>query len=413
MATIIREPLIFAPYSSKVMTTLRQTFFQHLAQTSQSPPAIQFDRAQGSYMFDAGGKKYLDFISGISVSSLGHNNPAITRAIHKQVDNHLHLMVYGEYIINPQVELAGKLAEILPPDLRNIFLTNSGAEATEGAMKLAKRFTGRTDFVTFRNAYHGSTQGALSLCGNEVLKNAFRPLLPGIRILDFNNPPQLKFIDETVAAVFVEPIQAEAGIILPGKDFLKKLRERCTETKTLLVFDEIQTGMGRTGSMFAFEQFGVIPDILLLGKAFGGGMPLGAFVSSNEIMSTLTFDPVLGHLTTSGGHPVSCSSAIASIDILTGTDTIRLIKEKESIIQKAFEKMTLRGKGLFFAIDFEKEEINHNVIQRCFEKGLLTDWFLFAPQCLRIAPPLTISTEELQWGCNVILEVIKEAGDKE
>jgi acetylornithine/N-succinyldiaminopimelate aminotransferase len=391
------------------MNTLRESFFKHLAQTSQSPPAMQFDRAEGSYLYDAGSEKYLDFISGISVSSMGHNNPAITSAIHRQVDNHLHLMVYGEYVISPQVTLAHAVSSLLPEKLQSVFLTNSGAEATEGAMKLSKRYTGRTDFVSFRNAYHGSTQGALSLCGNEELKNSFRPLLPGVSILDFNNIGQLEQIDERVAAVFVEPIQAEAGIIVPENNFLKLLSDRCRKTKTLLVFDEIQTGMGRTGNMFAFERYGVVPDILLLGKAFGGGMPLGAFISSNEIMSTLTFDPALGHLTTSGGHPVSCAAAQASLEILTSTGIVEEVNQKEKLIQKMLHKTgSLRGKGLFYAVDFVSEEINREIIHRCMESGLLTDWFLFAPHCLRIAPPLTISMEDLERGCRIISESAKE-----
>ncbi len=382
--------------------SLRPLFFKHLAQTSQSPPALEIEYAEGSFLFGKDGKKYLDFISGISVSSLGHNNRKIAEAIHKQVDKHLHLMVYGEYIVNAQVMLVAKLAEMLPETLQSIFLTNSGAEATEGAMKLAKRYTGRADFISFRNAYHGSTQGALSLCGNEILKNAYRPLLPGHRILNFNDADGLKYISEETAAVFAEPIQAEAGIILPENNFLKDLRERCNETGTLLVFDEIQTGMGRTGTLFAFEQYGVTPDILLAGKALGGGMPLGCFISSNEIMSTLSFDPVLGHLTTSGGHPASCAAALASLEILTGNSVIKDVKKKEQILFKNLSEFGIRGKGLLQCIQFDNEMINQKIIQRCFEKGLLTDWFLFAADCLRIAPPLTISDEELEWGCRVI-----------
>lgn len=393
------------------MYTRRQLFFKHNAQTSAFPPALEIIRAEGCYLIDTSGMKYLDLISGISVSSLGHGNEEIRKAIHKQVDEHLHLMVYGEYIVSSQVDLVQTLTENLPQSLQSVYLTNSGTEATEGAMKLAKRHTGRTGFISFKNAYHGSTQGSLSICGNEKLKSAFRPLLPDHRIIDYNSMEQLQFIDENTAAVFIEPIQAEAGIILPEKGFLEKVRLRCNEQNAMLVFDEIQTGMGRTGQLFAFNDSNVIPDILLLGKAFGGGMPLGAFVSSNEIMSKLSFDPSLGHLTTSGGHPVSCAAALASLKILTRTDILVSVLKKEELFRTLLKHSlikSVRGKGLLFAIEFENETINQKVIQLCFEKGLLTDWFLFSPFCLRIAPPLTISDDEIRKACNIILEAIEK-----
>lgn len=393
------------------MYTRRQLFFKHIAQTSAFPPALEIIRAEGCYLIDVSGMKYLDLISGISVSSLGHGNEEIRKAIHKQVDEHLHLMVYGEHIVSSQVDLVQTLTENLPQSLQSVYLTNSGTEATEGAMKLAKRHTGRTGFISFKNAYHGSTQGSLSICGNEKLKSAFRPLLPDHRIIDYNSMEQLQFIDENTAAVFIEPIQAEAGIILPEKGFLEKVRLRCNEQNAMLVFDEIQTGMGRTGQLFAFNDSNVIPDILLLGKAFGGGMPLGAFVSSNEIMSKLSFDPSLGHLTTSGGHPVSCAAALASLKILTRTDILVSVIKKEELFRTLLKHSlikSVRGKGLLFAIEFENEAINQKVIQLCFEKGLLTDWFLFSPFCLRIAPPLTISDDEIRKACNIILEAIEK-----
>ena len=393
------------------MYTRRQLFFKHIAQTSAFPPALEIIRAEGCYLIDVSGMKYLDLISGISVSSLGHGNEEIRKAIHKQVDEHLHLMVYGEHIVSSQVDLVQTLTENLPQSLQSVYLTNSGTEATEGAMKLAKRHTGRTGFISFKNAYHGSTQGSLSICGNEKLKSAFRPLLPDHRIIDYNSMDQLQFIDENTAAVFIEPIQAEAGIILPEKGFLEKVRLRCNEQNVMLVFDEIQTGMGRTGQLFAFNDSNVIPDILLLGKAFGGGMPLGAFVSSNEIMSKLSFDPSLGHLTTSGGHPVSCAAALASLKILTRTDILVSVIKKEELFRTLLKHSlikSVRGKGLLFAIEFENEAINQKVIQLCFEKGLLTDWFLFSPFCLRIAPPLTISDDEIRKACNIILEAIEK-----
>ncbi len=395
------------------MSTLRQLFFKHLAQTSPTPPAIEFESAEGCFITDNKGKKYLDLISGISVSSLGHGNKEIREAIHKQVDSHLHLMVYGEYIVKSQVDLVENLCKYLPETLQSVFLTNSGTEATEGAMKLAKRYTGRTGFISFRNSYHGSTQGALSICGNEMLKQAYRPLLPDHLILDFKQADQLKHIDENIAAVFVEPIQAEAGIILPTDDFLKKLRKRCSEKDVLLVFDEIQTGMGRTGTLFAFNSFDVVPDILLLGKAFGGGMPIGAFVSSNEIMATLTFDPVLGHLTTTGGHPVSCAAALKALQLTTATGFTDSVIEKGKLFKKLLIHSSfkdVRGKGLFLAIEFENDSVNQQLINKCYEKGLLTDWFLFSANCLRIAPPLVITEAEIRLACSILVEAATEIG---
>jgi acetylornithine/succinyldiaminopimelate/putrescine aminotransferase len=391
------------------MLTRRELFFKHVAQTSDSPPALEIVSAEGCFVTDVSGKKYLDLISGISVSSLGHNNTEIKNAIHKQIDEHLHLMVYGEYIINSQVELVATLAKHLPEKLQKIYLTNSGAEAVEGAMKLAKRFTGKTGFVSFKDSYHGSTQGALSICGNEKLKSAYRPLLPDHRVIEFNNSDELKSIDPNTAAIFVEPVQGEAGVVPATFQFLKALRKTCDEMNILLVFDEIQTGMGRTGNLFAFEKYNIQPDILLLGKAFGGGMPLGAFISSHEIMNTLTFEPVLGHLTTSGGHPVSCAAAIASLKILTSTNIIAQIKEKEKLFRSLLihDKIKeVRGEGLLLSIEFDNEMINKKVIQRCFEMGLLTDWFLFSSNCMRIAPPLIITKEEIEMACNIILHYL-------
>ena len=388
------------------MLSQRSLFFKHLAQTSPFPPALEILRAENCNLYDVTGKKYLDLISGISVSSFGHANETINKAIHHQVDKHLHVMVYGEYIVSPQVELATDLCNLLPPTLQSVYLTNSGTEATEGAMKLAKRFTGRTGFISFRNAYHGSTQGALSICGNESLKNAYRPLLSDHRILDIDVEDQLEFIDENTAAVFIEPVLAEAGIRIPQKEFLEKLRKRCTERNVLLVFDEIQTGMGRTGSLFAFTQINIVPDILLAGKAFGGGMPLGAFISSKEIMSVLSNNPMLGHLTTSGGHAVSCAASLAGLKILTTTSLLQDVNKKEKLFRSqllhpSFKE--IRGKGLLLAIEFDNEMTTQKIITRCFEKGLLTDWFLFAPSCMRIAPPLIISEEEIRTACETIV----------
>lgn len=387
-----------------------QIFLNHLAQTSPTPPALDIEKAEGIYLFDSNGKKYIDLISGIAVSSLGHGHPEIKKAAKDQIDRHMHLMVYGEYIITPQIELAFKLTSLLPDNLCSVYFTNSGSEATEGAMKLAKRYTGRTNFVSFKNSYHGSTQGALSLCGSEWLKNAFRPLLPGQTILDFNDTTDFNLINENTAAVFVEPIQAEAGIILPENDFLTKLKNRCVETGTLLVFDEIQTGMGRTGKFFAFEHFEVIPDILLLGKALGGGMPLGAFISSKEIMLHLTFNPILGNMTTFGGHPVCCSTSKAAIEVIEREKFHGQALNKEKIFrtQLVHDKIRkIKGKGLFLCIEFDDEKFNQDVINQCYKEGLISDWFLFAPNCFRIAPPLTISENEIIDACKIILSAIE------
>ncbi|MBK7429928.1 MAG: aspartate aminotransferase family protein [Bacteroidetes bacterium] len=393
------------------MYTRRQIFLQHVAQTSPTPPALDIARAKGVYLYDQDNKKYLDLISGISVSSLGHGHSEILEATKAQIDRHMHLMVYGEYIISPQIKLAQELSKLLHEQLSTVYFTNSGTEATEGAMKLAKRFTGRTNFVSFRNSYHGSTQGALSICGNEWLKNAYRPLLSGQTILDFNDESQFNLIDQHTAAVFVEPIQAEAGIILPENNFLEKLSAHCKKVGALLVFDEIQTGMGRTGRLFAFQHYNVVPDILLLGKALGGGMPLGAFISSSEIMKTLSHDPILGHLTTFGGHPVCCASASAALEIIVRDKLAEIVIEKEKLFRKLLVHENIRiirGKGLLLCIEFESEKFNQDVIAKCYEKGLISDWFLFAANCLRIAPPLIISDLEIEDACRIILEAIDE-----
>lgn len=368
---------------------------------------MEFIRAEGNTLVDSTGEKYIDLISGISVSNLGHGNKKITDAIRSQAADYLHLMVYGEFIESPQVLLAKKLSEFLPASLSSTYFVNSGTEAVEGAIKLSKRFTGRNEIVSFRNAYHGSTTGALSICGNEELKNSFRPLMPAVRILSFNSSADLTHITRETAAVFVEPIQGEAGIILPEKNFLQLLRKRCDETQTLLVFDEIQTAMGRTGKLFCFEHEKVIPDILLLGKAFGGGMPLGAFVSSEKIMSALTSNPVLGHITTFGGHPVSCAASIAALSQITESNLIEKAAGYEKVFREKLQHpliKEIRGKGLFLCLQFSSEKMNREVIQKTLERKVLTDWFLFAPDCMRIAPPLTITEEEIDFSCRAITD---------
>jgi len=384
-------------------------FYRHIAQTSELPMGLEIEKAEGSWIFTRDGKKYLDLISGISVSNTGHLHPHVTKAIQAQLGKYLHTMVYGEHIQSPQVRFAKKLAEYLPNSLHTVYFTNSGAEAMEGAMKLAKRYTGRTNILSFHNAYHGSTQGALSIMGSEEFKNSFRPLLPGTAILEFNDLSALGQIDGHTAAVFVEPVQGEAGVVPGRKDFMKALRTSCTEKGALLIFDEIQTGFGRTGSLFAFEQLGLIPDILVCAKGMGGGMPLGGFISSPEIMSSLVKDPVLGHLTTFGGHPLSCAAGLAAFEVLEEEDLVAKVKEKEALFVSLLQHpkiKELRHSGLLLAMEFESPALNQNVIKACLKRGVITDWFLFNASSLRLAPPLTISEEEIRFACRVLLESI-------
>lgn len=389
--------------------TLRDRFFRHVAQTSDAPPAVEFTSAEGCILTGSDGRSYIDLISGISVSSLGHKHPDIIRAIHEQADRHLHVMVYGEFILSPQVELASRLASLLPQQLSSVYFTNSGSEAIEGAMKLAKRFTGRTQIVSFHKSYHGSTQGALSITGDEEMQRSFRPLLPDILHLHYNRADDLSLITEKTAALFIEPLQAEAGGILPVDGYLEAVRKRCSETGTLLVFDEIQTGMGRTGSLFAFQSAGIVPDVLVVGKAFGGGLPLAAFIASPEIMHSLTHDPVLGHITTFGGHPLSCAAGLAALNVLERDRLYDAVADKEARFRRHLQHPAIRsvnGKGLLLAVKFDTEQINREVIAKCMENGLVTDWFLFAPDCLRIAPPLTITDSLIDEACRIILASI-------
>jgi acetylornithine/succinyldiaminopimelate/putrescine aminotransferase len=393
------------------MSGTRAHFFKHIAQTSHAPVALEIDRAEGSWIYTTDGRKYLDLISGISVSNTGHRHPHILKGIQDQLDKYLHTMVYGEHIQGPQVRLAKQLCSLLPASLNSVYFTNSGSEAVEGAMKLAKRFTGRSGIIAFKNAYHGSTQGALSILGDEFFKNAFRPLLPGITSLEFNKEEELEQINLHTAAVFIEPIQGEAGVIPASKSFLKLLRKRCTETGTLLIFDEIQTGFGRTGTLFAFEQYGVIPDVLLCAKGLGGGMPLGAFVSSGGILKTLSHSPVLGHITTFGGHPVSCAAGLASLEVILKENLMDGVKEKERLFLHLLQHkriLSRRSSGLLIALDFESTEMNTQLMLSCLQKGLIADWFLFNSSAMRIAPPLTISEEEIRFACSVILESLNE-----
>jgi len=388
------------------MLTKRQLFFQHLALPSAHTLALEIEKAEGIYLFDSDGKKYIDLVSGVSVSNVGHRHPMIIKAIKNQLDKYMHLMVYGKYIQTPQVDLATKLSENLPENLNSTYFVNSGSEAIEGALKLIKRYTGKTEIIAFKNGYHGGTHGALSLLGNEKLKYAFRPLLPNIQFLDFNNIEQLSKINKKTACVFIEPIQAEAGIILPEKDFLKKLRIRCDETNTLLVFDEIQVGFGRTGKLFCFENYEVTPDILCLAKAMGGGMPIGAFISSKEIMSSLTFNPELGHITTFGGHPVCCAAALANLKLLTESNIIENVNKKGELFINELKDNTavkcFRQNGLMIAVELENEQIVSKLLELFVENGLIVDQFLFNSNSFRIAPPLIITETEIKEICKTI-----------
>ena len=371
---------------------------------------LEIVNAKGCVLTDVNGKEYIDLISGISVSNVGHCHPDVVHAVTEQANKYMHLMVYGEFVEHPQTLLAEKLASLLPKKLNSFYFVNSGTEAVEGAMKLAKRITGRYKMISFKNSYHGSTQGALSIMGSEEFKNAFRPLIPGVTSIDYNDKNQLNIIDDETACVFVEPVQAEIGCNIPDVDYMKALRTRCDEVGALLIFDEIQTGFGRTGPLFALEDLDVVPDILMLAKAMGGGMPIGAFVSSKEIMQSLTSNPILGHITTFGGHPVSAAAALASLKIIEQIPKASTIEKSELFKQKLIHPKIreVRGKGLLIAVDFGDMEFNMSVISKCIEKGLITDWFLFAPHCLRIAPPLNISNHEIFMSCDIILDSIDD-----
>ena len=389
------------------MLSQRQLFLNHIAQTSETPLALEIEKAEGVYLFDTSGKRYLDLISGISVSNVGHCHPKVVSAIKDQVDKYMHTMVYGEYIQSPQVKLAKHLADNLPANLSSVYFVNSGSEAIEGAMKLAKRFTGRTEIISFKNGYHGSTQGSLSIMGNEEFKNAFRPLLPDTKQIEFNSTIDFSQITERTACVVVETIQGEAGAIVPTNDFLKKLSAHCKSIGALLIADEIQCGFGRTGKLFAFEHYGFVPDVICLAKGMGGGMPIGAFISSKEIMNCLTNNPILGHITTFGGHPVCCASADATLSVLLEEKLIDGVEAKEQLFRALLKHpkiKSINGKGLLLSLEFESYEENKSIIDKCIEKGVITDWFLFNSHSMRIAPPLTITEEEIKFACKVIIE---------
>lgn len=386
----------------------RQLFLQHLAQTSAAPLALEIVKAEGCELWDADGKKYIDLIGGISVANIGHRHPKVIEAIHKQLEAYLHIMVYGELVQSPQVQYAKLLTDRLPPSLNTVYFTNSGAEAVEGAMKLAKRFTNRTEIVAFNNSYHGSTQGALSIIGSEYWRNAFRPLLPAIRHLNYNSFEELEFITEQTACVIAETVQAEAGIIVPQSDWLKAVQERCQQTGALFILDEIQTGFGRTGKLWGFEHY-VVPDVLLLGKALGGGMPLGAFIADKKLMDCFTDNPVLGHITTFGGHPVCCAAGMAALGVLLDENYLKDITSKAELFKSLLghpQIKNINSFGLWLALEFNSVEKCKIVVDHCIEQGLLADWFLFAPHCLRVSPPLSISIKQIEKASKIILQAV-------
>lgn len=388
---------------------MRDDFFKYQAQTSPHPLALEVSRAKGSYIFDTNNKKYLDFIAGVSACSLGHCHPKVIRAIKDQLDKYLHVMVYGEFIQEPAVALTKLLAEHLPENLTSTYLTNSGTEAIEGSIKLARRATGRNEIIYADKAYHGNTMGALSIMGMEERKKAFQPLLPDCNKIRFNSKKDLSKITKKTAAVVLETIQGGAGFILPTKDYLKNVRDRCDEVGALFILDEIQPGFGRTGKLFGFEHYNVIPDILVLGKGMGGGMPIGAFTASEELMKLLSFEPKLGHITTFGGNPVIASAALATLKELTESDLIEGTLEKEKLFRELLKHpliKEIRGKGLMLAILFESPEIASEIILKCKDEGLLLFWLLFESKAIRITPPLIISTTEIEEGCNILLTVL-------
>jgi len=391
------------------MLSPRQLFLLNTAQTSPFPRLLEIDRAEGMYLYEHSGKSYMDLVSGFAVSNIGHRHPRVVQAIKDQADKYLHLTVYGEYIQSPQVKFAEKLSSILPDSLSSVYFVNSGAEATEGAMKLAKRFTGRSEILACRNSYHGSTQGALSVMGNEYFKQAYRPLLPGIRFIEFNNLRDLEHINSETAAIIIETIQGEAGVRVPETDYMQALRKRCNQTGTLLILDEIQTGFGRTGKLFGFEHYNIKPDILLLAKGMGGGMPIGAFISGNEIMSVLRENPILGHITTFGGHPVSCAAGLANLEVILEESLFKDVSIKESLFRKYLqhpEIKEIRGIGLMLSIQLSNFSQVEYVSNYCSDKGIIIDWFLHCDTAMRIAPPLIISEEEIKLACTIILKAL-------
>jgi len=389
---------------------VKTDFFTYQAQTTPHPLALEISHAKGSYVFDTSGKKYLDFIAGVSANSLGHNHKKVSEAIKNQIDKYTHVMVYGEFIQQSQVELCKVLAQTLSKNSHSVYLTNSGTEATEGALKLAKRFTGRSQIIAAKNAYHGNTQGAMSVCGAEEQNRAFRPLIPDIKFIEFNIVADLEKITTKTAAVILETIQGGAGFIEPQNNYLSKVKERCKEVGALLILDEIQTGIGRTGTFWGFENYQVIPDIVITGKGLGGGMPIGAFIASNEIMNCLQEHPKLGHITTFGGHPVIAAAGLATTQEITSSNLIADTLRKEKLIRNELKHpliKEIRGKGLMLALMVDTPELASKVILKSLEKGLLLFWLLFEGKAVRITPPLTISDDEIKEGCAILLDVLE------
>lgn len=386
---------------------MKDDFLKHQGQTTPHPLAIEISHANGSYIYDSNGKAMLDFVAGVSANSLGHNHPKVNEAIKNQLAQYTHVMVYGEFIQKPQVELCKALATTLPPNLSSVYLVNSGTEATEGALKLAKRFTGRSEIIAAKNAYHGNTQGAMSVCGAEQQNRAFRPLIPGTKFIEYNNEVDLEKITTNTAGVILETIQGGAGFIEPKNNYLTKVKQRCEEVGVLLILDEIQSGVGRTGTFWGFENYNVTPDIIITGKGLGGGMPIGAFIASFEIMNCLKEHPKLGHITTFGGHPVIASAGLATVQEITSSNLMEEALRKEKIIRDAFKNhpavKEIRGKGLMLALLVDTPEAASQVILNCLDKGLILFWLLFEGKAIRITPPLTISDEELKKGCDLIV----------
>ncbi len=390
---------------------MKSDFLKYQAQTTPHSLTFEVSHADGSYIYDTNGKKHLDFIAGVSANSLGHNHPKVTEAIQEQLKKYTHVMVYGEFIQKPQLELCKLLAQQLPKSLETVYLTNSGTEATEGALKLAKRFTNKYEIISCKNSYHGNTQGSMSVSGVEKQNQAFRPLIPGVRFINFNNIDEIQLITDKTACVIIETIQGGAGFIEPKNNYLSAVQRRCKEVGALLILDEVQTGIGRTGTFFGFENYNCIPDIIIAGKGLGGGMPIGAFMSSNEIMSCLEDNPKLGHITTFGGHPLIAAAGLATVKEIVTSDLMKQALEKEKLFRKLLihnEILEIRGKGLMLSLIFKNGELASSVILKCLEKGLILFWLLFEERAVRITPPLTISTEEIKEGCAIILDVINE-----
>ncbi len=394
------------------MLSNRQLFLTCLSQTSPDPVLLEVSHAKGIYIYSPSGEKYIDLIAGVSVSALGHSHPEVIENIKIQLNRHTHVMVYGEMIQSPQVTYAQTLTNSLGSGLDNVYFVNSGSEAIEGAIKLARKYTGRSEIISFNNAYHGSTMGAMSIMGNDNLKKGFHPLIPCIRKLNFNSQEELGFISSDTACVVIEPVQAEAGVVMPSANYLESIRKKCTETGTLLVFDEIQTGFGRTGELFAFQKFNLIPDIIVLAKSLGGGLPLGAFICRKELMQSLNSNPALAHITTFGGHPLSCTAGLTALNIIQRESLQKTVKEKEmrfrqKLIHPAIKE--IRGTGLLLAIEFKSSELMHRVVKKALKNGVITDWFLFCDTAIRISPPLTICDAEIDEACNLILKSIDES----